>query len=237
MMFSLTLQEQYTYLHKVEIDITEYCNLSCVSCVRGCDKFKSNKHMDPDQIETFVVDSIENDYKWISIAIMGGEPTLHPNIDDIFEILSVYKAYNEICNIWSMTNCTTDYDYPKWVNVNRNKDHSYHHAFNVSPIDVEYPMNKRLCHVLVDCGLLYSIYGYLPCCDCAIHKRVFNYESNVWSVKDLSYDVMNNLMNDFCKHCGWYLVDSFECRGDILNYPKDYMSPTWEAKYKEWNNL
>ena len=76
--FELSSNEQFTYLHKIEIDITEKCNLSCKSCVRGCDNFKSDVMISLDKIQRFVDESIELNYQWERIGIMGGEPTLHP---------------------------------------------------------------------------------------------------------------------------------------------------------------
>lgn len=231
--YNLSEEEQYTYLHKIEIDITECCNLSCISCTRGCDKFKGNKDITVDEIRKFVNESIELNYKWDKIGIMGGECTLHPDLTEIINELYIYKKFNESCNIWTMTNGIIEYNFPDWINVVINKDHSFHHAFYVSPTDVNYNMNKNLCHIMIDCGLLYSVYGYLPCpCSNVLH-RTFNLNS-INSLKDVTYENMISLCNSYCKHCGWYMMDSFTS-GKLLEYPIDHMSETWINKLKLYN--
>jgi len=42
--------------------------------------------MSVEQIQKFINESVDNNVKWERIRVMGGEPTLHP---DIFEILNL----------------------------------------------------------------------------------------------------------------------------------------------------
>lgn len=237
-MFQLRPDEQYVYLHKLEIDITESCNLSCKSCVRGCDKFKSNRMMNVDSITRFVNESIDLNYNWSRIGIMGGEPTIHPNLDQIIDELYRYHEFNPTCHFWTRSNGIVKYNFPSWVEYQLNEDHSYHHAFYISPIDVGYPMDKRTCHVLYDCGLMYSVNGYMPCCNSNVHVRALNLFDGVQSLKNVSYESMMRLCKMYCKHCGWYMMDDFD-HGELLNYPSTSMSPTWadaKTRYDLHNN-
>jgi hypothetical protein len=224
--FELSSNEQFTYLHKIEIDITEKCNLSCKSCVRGCDNFKSDVMISLDKIQRFVDESIELNYQWERIGIMGGEPTLHPQLSEIINILYDYHQFNPSCHFWTRSNCIIPFDFPSWIEYQKNIDHSYHHAFYVSPQDVNYPMDKRTCHVLYDCGLMYSYHGYLPCCNSNVHIRAFNLIDGIQSLKNVNIESIIQLCEMYCKHCGWYMMDDFES-GHLMEYPDTYMSETW----------
>ena len=233
--YELTKSEQYAYMHKIEIDVTEQCNLACTSCVRGCDKFVSTEPvMSVDVIGKFVDESLDLGYEWTHIAVMGGEPTTHPDIIEIFEILWSYKDIYPSCDIWTMTNGCIPYVYPSWVRAVYNRDHSYHHAYYVSPEDVRYPRTKRTCHVLSDCGLLLSNHGYLPCCNANVHHRVFGLSDGISSLAEVTYDRMMDLCEDYCRHCGWYMMDTFR-HGDLMKYSCTTMSPTWEEAFDRYH--
>lgn len=235
-MFQLTDDEIGVYMHKIEIDVTESCNLSCKSCVRGCDHFKSSKMISLEAIQKFVDESIELNYNWTRIGIMGGEPTVHPQLHEILNILHEYHIFNPTCHFWTRSNCIIPFDCPGWVEFQENKDHSYHHAFYVSPIDVGYPMDKRTCHVLYDCGLMYSVNGYLPCCNSNVHIRALRLVDGVQSLRNVTYESMMQLCKLYCKHCGWYMMDDF-CNGHLLTYPDTYMSETWVDAKKRYINI
>ena len=58
-----------------------------------------------EQIEKFLKQSIEKNVKWKSIRLLGGEPTLHPEIEKIVQILLEYKEkYSKECNITVVSN-------------------------------------------------------------------------------------------------------------------------------------
>mgnify|MGYP001184934229 CR=1 FL=1 len=234
--FELTDEEMQMYLHKIEIDITESCNLACVSCVRGCNIFKSDVMISLDKIRKFVDESIELNYQWERIGIMGGEPTVHPQLPEIINILYEYHVFNPSCQFWTRSNCIIPYEFPDWIEYQKNPDHSHHHAFYVSPQDVGFPMNKRACHVLYDCGLMYSHHGYLPCCNSNVHIRAFNLIDGVQSLKNVNYESMMKLCHIYCRHCGMYMMDNFES-GYLLSYPVDYISETWWNALIKYNSI
>jgi hypothetical protein len=85
-------------LNKIEIDITYECNLKCFACNRSCSQSPTNERMEVSDIERFVFESINLDKKWELINILGGEPTLHPDFEQIVrciheEYLSVYSPH------------------------------------------------------------------------------------------------------------------------------------------------
>ena len=71
----------------IEIDITYECNLKCLNCNRSCRQAPSAERMELSQIERFVEESRRRGKVWRMIKVMGGEPTLHPELAAILRIL------------------------------------------------------------------------------------------------------------------------------------------------------
>ncbi len=68
---------------EVVIEITHHCNLNCVFCHTPP---KKNDHMDPHQIKRLVDQAKRTNVQ--AIRFTGGEPTLHPAIDELCEYTS-----------------------------------------------------------------------------------------------------------------------------------------------------
>src|SRR5512147_2280038 len=75
----------------VEIDVTYVCNLRCPGCNRSCAQAPTAEMMTLTEVEKFTRESIRKDYRWKRIRIVGGEPTLHPQIAEIIKALAGYK--------------------------------------------------------------------------------------------------------------------------------------------------
>lgn len=239
-MYELTINEYPDYLYTVEIDITEQCNLNCKDCSRGCDRFPSDKYMSCEQLQIFVDESIELNYQWKKIGIMGGEPTTHPYIQDVFRILFKYKLYNPFCDIWLMTNGLHRIDTPSWLRVMYNLDHSHHHAYYISPSDMGIfdRFDVKPCETMKHCGMGYTIYGYMPCVIGGTQCRIHGHSYGILHLKDISLELLTSMCPVLCKHCGWYLVDKNDfTKGLIYNYKCGEMSSTWGTRYKVYNNI
>lgn len=91
-------------LKKIEIEITTWCNLMCTNCDRSVKQSPSWERMTAEQIQKFVDESIWLKREWEYIWLIGGEPTLHPDLDSIFEILKTYKTQYPYCVIEVVTN-------------------------------------------------------------------------------------------------------------------------------------
>lgn len=85
-----------SWLPHVEIHITEHCNLRC----KYCSHFSSIA-----KEEYYDVQEFEKDMKRLAeitsqkikhLALLGGEPLLHPNVTDFFEITRKYFPKNRI---------------------------------------------------------------------------------------------------------------------------------------------
>ena len=77
------------------LQITTKCNMNCAHCCYSCSM--RGKHMDNHLIQQAIdfAESIDN----YSIAIGGGEPTLHPQFFDILK-----RSLQVFDNVWLATN-------------------------------------------------------------------------------------------------------------------------------------
>lgn len=76
----------------IELEINVACDLDCF----GCDRFSdvtTAPNMTVEQVKLFVDESIELEYKWDRIRILGGEPTIHPQLTQIVHELLRYRRF------------------------------------------------------------------------------------------------------------------------------------------------
>jgi hypothetical protein len=185
----------------------------------------------------FISESLQLGKQWRKIGLLGGEPTLNPHLNGILSLLGYYQQLHLETNIWMMTNGTNKQvvnriikKFP-WLTVLTNTDHSYHHAFYVSPTDEGLLGSNTRCEAL-HCGVGLGPYGFTPCVLGTTMHRIFGYET-IKSLKDITYNRCMSMFPEYCQHCGWYLVDS-DCReeGRIWSYDRGYMSESWNEMYK-----
>lgn len=87
-------------LKSLFIDITDACNLNCRYCNKQCVSTNNAKFMELESLKT-ILDNLTplSENMNIVVNITGGEPLLHPNLE---EILKSIKSYN--CRIVLWTN-------------------------------------------------------------------------------------------------------------------------------------
>lgn len=81
----------------IQIEITNACNIGCANCTRMVGHHKKPYFMDMDFIEK-ALDSLEG-FKG-GVGIMGGEPTLHPQFEEICRLLQG-KNLNHKSGLWT----------------------------------------------------------------------------------------------------------------------------------------
>ncbi len=232
----------------IQIEITIACNLLCWNCDRSCTQAPSNESMSVEQVEKFVNESLELDWKWENIGLIGGEPTLHPRLFDILEIFKKYRDVNPDCQIGVMTNGygrkvnEVISRLPDWVYI----DNSYktskinlHYTINVASIDLEEYKDADFtvgCGLPKRCGIGLNRYGYYACCPGANCDRVFGFDIGLKSLSDVNDEAFKKQRNILCRYCGYFKYKNLDKEavavGEIVYETR--MSKTWEKVYGEY---
>jgi len=87
-------------MKNIQIDITNICNRSCANCTRFCGHYTKDKtyYMDLEYYEKAVW-SLRNFPG--RVGMIGGEPTLHPQFEDMCHILNKYIKAKPRKGLWS----------------------------------------------------------------------------------------------------------------------------------------
>jgi len=214
----------------VEPEITTDCNLKCINCNRSCRQAPSKERMTLESIQKFVEESLSEKHKWKLIEIIGGEPTLHPELNEIFNILKIYKDFYPKCNVRLSTNGFGNevkrviQTIPKWIKIrNAHKKHIYplHIPFNNAPIDNNLP--AKACYVPWICGLGLTRNGYYPCGAGASIDRVFQFNIGIKDIKDLTFENIVKQLKVLCLYCG---------HNPLV---VEIQSKSWKKAYKKYN--
>ncbi len=231
-------------LTKIEIDITYACNLKCPNCNRSVSQSPSVDHMSLDQIKKFVEESSEKSWRWESIKLLGGEPTLHPQFFQILETLIQYKRQctHEV-RIQVVTNGHGNFvqsrlgNIPEEIEI-RNTSKKFSETtpfvpFNMAPIDSDKFKNvdyRNGCEITSISGMGLSPYGYYHCAVAAGIDRVFGFNKGRKQLPEQTDD-MRDLFDAFCRYCGHF--------GKGFGYDYHFItegkiSQTWNEAYKKY---
>lgn len=241
------------YIHKrwktnkkiIELEITEYCNLSCLNCECCFTSAPSGEHITVEQIKKFVHESIKLNWQWEVIKIRGGEPTLHPDFFQIVDSLEGYKKFNPLCKFYLLTNGYSEMTkkilsrVPKWmiiINEGRGTNMLYngliHDSINLAPIDLMLYKSAdftKACARTLGCGMALSRYGYYPCAP-AIHvSRIFGLDIGIKKLSLLNDESFKKQLIMLCKYCGHYKEPN-----DAPS--KAVISASWEKAFKKFKS-
>jgi len=190
----------------VELELTTQCNLKCFNCDRSCRQAPSDERMSLSQIKLFLDETIANQRQWEYIAILGGEPTLHPQF---WKILDEFKKHNIRAEIITnghgeIVNRALNQLPDDWFSVCNTKKQSPYQNFiyyNLAPID--FGIKKiQPCWILKSCGYGLTRCGYYPCGAGASIDRVFGFDIGLKSLKDLNSTNTAKQLKILCKYCG-----------------------------------
>ena len=226
--------------HKIVAIVPSYdCNLKCINCNQSCRQAPSTECMSVEQIEKFVEESKGQGRRWELIRILGGEPTLHPQIWDILRLLLAYKRdYSLNTTIHFYTNGLGSKvngvlaTIPEEIRIMNSKKTSVTQKFfsiNVAPADEQ--VYKELnylngCHVTTFCGIGLTRYGYYHCEVAGSIDRVFGLDIGRKELP-LSTDQMFDLFEVFCKYCGYFKHENARTDEEVI-------SPTWRQAYEAY---
>lgn len=162
-----------------------------------------------EQIERFVSDSLNVNYKWESIGLLGGEPTLYPALQDAIALLQRYVAQNPSCNLFLVSN-----GYGKAVTRTLDKisasvkierrlktnDEDWFNNIDLAPVDIG--EDYRSCSITQDCGLGLTRRGFFPCGPGAAVARVLDIKIGADSLSEITESNMIEGLKETCKYCG-----------------------------------
>jgi hypothetical protein len=204
---------------KIIIDVTAACDLRCVDCNRSCGEGQavSNEQISVAQIEKFINESKTQGKMWEEIALEGGEPTLHPALAEIVELLLQYKrTFSPRTNIHVQTN---GYGRIRQrlelvrrqgilvIDTRKTSNAAQHPcAFNLAPCDepgMEAADFSQGCFLPACYGLGLTRHGYYPHPVCAGIDRVFGFDIGRKSLP-LSGDPMEEQFERLCRFCGFF---------------------------------
>jgi len=228
---------QFTPSHQyAEIDITYKCNLKCINCNRSCTQAPSDLEMPVADIEKFIKQSIEKQFKWERIRILGGEPTLHSRIFDIIDLLTAYRReHNSSLRLVLGTNFYGNRVHrileqlPDTIVIKSTLKSSrvnLFKPFNVAPVDTNYNRFSDYtcgCRIIEACGMGLTPSGYYMCAVAGGIDRVFHYNLGRKEIPGES-DSLSDQMSAFCRLCGHFGVQ----------WPtrKPKISKTWRLAYE-----
>jgi hypothetical protein len=230
-------------VQKVEIELTSYCTLACHNCNRSVPQAPCQEYVTVEQIKKFVDESISKKWRWKSIGLTGGEPTLHPYFFDVIDVLQRYKEFHPRCRVILFTNgYRKDLQHilsrlPEWITVlnsekvsNSNKFCSY----NVAPIDLDEFKDKEFsqgCRIVDYCGLGFSRYGFYPCGPGASLDRVFGFDIGLKNLQLVDEKNLREQLTTLCKYCG-HFKDNY--RSEVVS--EEMISSTWTKAYEEYES-
>lgn len=225
--------------YKLDICATDNCNRSCSQCNRCCNVAAANKYISVSDVERMCAE-FQCLGKLKSVQISGGEPMMHPDIENIVKII-LDSGITENVSLW--TNGTINSRNlalkHKIVVYNDNKDKGYRHVWlmTVAPIDMNLYGIKPLsdCTAPRVCGIAYSRRGYYPCCFSEAIGRIFKIDG-IKSMREMTNEAYNDLLDKTCRYCGYYLTGTKPVFPPF-SYPAATMSPSWSEAIKKYNAL
>jgi len=229
--------------HRLEIDITYVCGHNCVDCNRitGLARAGHEADMDVEQLKYALHESEQSGHLWQRIALMGGEPTLHPQLHAIVAETVAYQARSpdhvDILVVtrgvgqkveqeieWLREQCPS-------VGVRNtqkiNGPTEQHFAVTLAPCDrPSWPTKHhcRGCYASGKCGFGLNYAGFYPCAPAAAIDRVFGGDWGVKVLRQVTPEHLEAILQEACPLCGVY--NGIEPAIQSLAHPQ--VSPSWE---------
>ena len=206
----------------MEIDLTYACNLACNHCNRSCPQAPSDERITLEQIKKMLNESITKGIVWQRMRLLGGEPTLNPELYEIAKELYNYKNnFSKDLQIVLITNgiapasrelaakLKTDFDIIIEDSSKQPLRQLDFIAFNQAPLDDQKYKKANYsngCHVLNDCGLGFTPYGFYPCAIAGGIDRVLGLGIARKEVPNTD-DEMTDQLDKLCAWCGHFKMN------------------------------
>lgn len=231
---------------KAELHITYRCNLQCVNCNRLSNL--RNEHtpdMTVDDVKEFFRQCTELKYNPL-VLIIGGEPTLHPDFEEICLLARQFRGPGKDVQVWTNGRDKQVIDrirnlyhmsVPEETFKEKSRTDFPWDDYYISPDD--YGMVRKKCwqHGSEICGISIDSQGYMPCAVGGMIDSVLKLGLKTKRLADLFDNEKNAaITKEMCKHCGACLTQQLNSeekekwRNYIALQPKrfgSHMSPTW----------
>jgi len=225
----------------IQMEITLRCNAKCLSCSRHCHygMYDGSSDVTYEQVERFCSEiRLHGKERNVGlISIMGGEPTLHPDLHRITTLIARLhdEGHTRLAQI--VTNGKISPPSVPGVmicTVEEDADIRYenHRCQFVSPFDTG--QVTRECPIIEQCGVSWGAYGWWPCGAGGAICRLMGLEQ-------FRSDTMPERLLDqsealpFCIHCQCKASRFMYCRnhGDIRSVSFRKAIDVFDAK-KLW---
>ena len=234
---------------KIEIDITYACNLRCHDCNRSCRQAPENSELSLERIVEFIDESLDRKIEWKRIRLLGGEPTLHSQFEELLYEFSRYKSAYPKCRMEVVSNGHGRHvqrkllHIPPFFHIENTMKISdvqpYFYSFNLAPKDDARHRHTDFtngCSNIVECGIGLTPTGYYPCAIAGGIDRVAGWNLGRTSIPE-EEDDMHDLLEKFCSQCGRFESRKFTPPELMPSYIPGLISPSWESLYEEWRGL
>ena len=208
----------------IELEINTACDLACFGCDRMSD-VTTDKNMTVDQVRRFVDESLDLKWEWERIRLLGGEPTLHPQLREIVQELIRYRTEFPKCFLQVLTNGLGKANlYRAWLESlgislhaeMKSKDYqpSWFRNTRITPIDRDPNVGELPpCGIfgIHGCGIGLTRHGYFLDGAGASIARVAGDDIGVMNLRDVTWDSMIDQSKILCRKCGhWNPTDGTE---------------------------
>jgi hypothetical protein len=199
----------------IEIEINTGCDLSCFSCDRMSDVTNA-PNMTTSQIVQFQEESLNLNWEWERIRVLGGEPTLHPQFKEIVGLLLSYRRIYPKCFIQVLSNGHGKLaKYRDWlldVGVDPHVEAKeigvtppWFNNTRITPVDRNPAIGAiEPCGIfgLRGCGIGLTRHGYFMDGAGASIARVAGFDIGVQHLKDVTWESMYAQSKVLCRICG-----------------------------------
>lgn len=192
-----------------------------------------------EHVETLINDSVRLQYPWRKWALVGGEPTTHPNLCAILDRIADYRQdYKPRLIVLLATHGYGDavqevlrqlfVQFPFLVIRDTHKCGPSQPDFVatcVAPEDIDstWVDSHRFTGCLVSsyCGIGMNYRGFYPCAVAGAIDRIFGFHREIPSLEEVTRETMMDRYQTFCRLCGHYRP--------IYENSQTLLSPSWRA--------
>jgi hypothetical protein len=212
----------------VELNISLRCNKKCWACNRLCNVYPYTKEDDVtiEQIKKFIEQAKVIPVN--KVKVLGGEPLLHPQFKEIYNLLLQALKDGIIKALKIDTNHTIpfpkDLEIIPGVRLMGKSDEHKKHLPIIHPLDAGYITTaKPDCAMIKRCGFSLDAKGWLPCSAAIFIERLFHLGlyKDALPKEPWGLDIL-------CRNCPFSLPQEWQNNNlyPLNKHPKEYDNPS-----------